>query len=184
MKKKHVAVAALAVFAVLVLSAAVGMTVAYLNDQTPSLEEHFVPVEVNCEVKGANGDYTSNILVENTGDITAYIRAAVVVTWVSETDGTTYGGGPILGTHYTLTEGEGGWVKGSDGFYYCTDPVAAGQRTPILVSAVTPIEGQEPTGYRLAVQVLASALQANPKEAVIASWSGVTVAENGSLIPQ
>ena len=174
-------VALLAVVAVLT----VGVTLAYLHDMTDPLEEHFVPVEVACRVVMSDReDIAENVAVMNTGDISAYIRVATVVTWVSESSGTTYGGGPLLGSDYTVTMGDGGWFMGSDGFYYYKNAVAAGDVTPYLYASVAAVEGQAPEGYRLSVRFLASAIQSAPAEAVTSAWHNVTVAADNTLTPQ
>ena len=171
---------------VLLLAVTVGATVAFLVDQTPSLPNTFQPVSVACrvqEVFDANANTKRDVSVLNTGDISAYIRVALVVTWVSNTSGTTYGGAPVAGVDYQMTLNPSGWKQGTDGFYYCTTAVEAGDATPILVTSVTPVAGQAPEGYRLSVQILASAIQAEPAEAVQAAWSGMTVHTNGTITP-
>lgn len=172
--------------AILLVTAAVGTTVAFLVDKTPSVENAFYPTVVTCQVLesfDAGANVKQNVSVQNTGDVFAYIRTAVVVTWVSKTSGSTYGGAPLAGTDYTVTMGPDGWVRGTDGFYYCTAPVAAGDKTPTLLETVAPVEGRAPEGYVLSVQIVASAIQAEPAQAVLAAWSGVTVHDDGSLSP-
>lgn len=182
MKTKLSARVALSALLVVLLLLSVGVTLAYLHDEAGPLEEHFIPVEVACRViMSDNEALAENVAVKNTGDITAYIRVAMVATWISDA-GTTYGGAPIEGTDYTVGMADG-WVKGSDGFYYCTAPVAAGDDTPILFWEVTAIGDGAPEGYSLSVQFLASAVQATPHEAVTSCWSGVTVAPDGTLTP-
>ena len=184
MKMRISARMAFALLAALALLAA-GVTLAYLHAVTDPIEEHFVPVEVACRVVMSDNEaLAENVAVKNTGDISAYIRVAVVVTWVSESDGTTYGGAPILDADYTAVLAGSDWAKGSDGFYYCRTPVAAGDTTPILFSAVDEIADQAPEGYRLSVRFLASAVQSAPHEAVTSCWRNVTVAGDGELIPQ
>ena len=182
--KKRIAVI---VAAVLLAAVAVGTTLAFLVDRTPSVKNKFRPVFVSClvlETFDAQTNVKSNVSVQNTGDIPAYVRAALVVTWVSQESGNTYGGAPVAGTDYTVTMGQSGWLQGSDGFYYCQSAVAAGGTTPLLVSAITPVAGRAPQGYVLSVQIVASAIQAEPAEVVSAAWNGVTVQSNGTISPQ
>ena len=121
--------------------------------------------------------------MQNTGDIPAYVRAALVVTWVSQESGNTYGGAPVAGTDYTVTMGQSGWLQGSDGFYYCQSPIAASGTTPILINAISPLEGRAPEGYVLSVQIVASAIQAEPAQAVSSAWNGITVHGDGTISP-
>ena len=182
MKKRIILILA----AVLLLAVAVGTTVAFLVDKTPSVANTFQPVAVSCRVQetfDAQANTKRDVSVRNTGDISAYIRVALVVTWVSEESGSTYGGAPVAGVDYAMTLSEDGWVRGSDGFYYCTSAVAAGEATPILVDVVAPVAGKAPEGYRLSVQIVASAIQATPADAVRATWSGVTVNDDGTITP-
>ena len=175
------------VSAVLVLAVAVGATVAFLVDQTPSIDNTFVPVSVSCrvqEVFDTAANTKTNVTVQNTGDIPAYIRAVVVVTWVAEEGGTTYGGAPKAGVDYVAEFSDNGWAKGTDGFYYCTSPVSPNQSTPVLLNTASPVEGKAPEGYVLSVQIIASAIQAEPAEAITSAWKNVTVNTDGSITPQ
>ena len=66
------------------------------------------------------------------------------------------------------------WIKGSDGYYYYTKAVPVGGSTGnLLEKAMTLDENMQ-------VVVLADAIQAMPKQAVIDAW-GVTVDSNGSI---
>lgn len=182
MKKRITLVLSMA----LLLAVAVGATVAFLVDKTPSVTNTFQPVSVSCRVQESfdtNTNTKRDVSVQNTGDIPAYIRVAVVVTWVSRESGNTYGGAPVAGTDYRMTLNENGWIQGTDGFYYCTTAIAAGDATPLLLTSVTPVDGQAPEGYRLSVQIVASAIQAEPAEAVQFAWGGVTVYDDGTIAP-
>ena len=177
----------IALSAVLLLAATVGVTVAFLVDKTPSTDTTFVPVYVSCKIQETFDSVTNtktNVAVKNTGDIPAYVRATVVVTWVSEESGSTYGGAPVDGRDYIASFSDSGWKKGTDGFYYCTSPVAAEGATPILLSSIAPVDGKAPEGYVLSVQIVASAIQAEPAEAVTSAWKTVTVNNDGTIVPQ
>lgn len=188
MKKRiSVKLAVLLVSAVLLLGAAVGTTAAFLVDRTPSLNNTFVPVSVSCKVQESFDEATNtktNVSVKNTGDIKAYIRAAIVVNWAFENGDSVYGGAPVSGIDYIAVFSENGWVKGSDGFYYCASPISSGGETPILIESVTPIAGKAPEGYVLSVNIIASAIQAEPADAVISAWRGITVNSDGTIAPE
>ena len=150
----------------------VSVTYAFLSTRTQDVTNQFDPVAVTCEVEEQfDGSIKQDVCIRNTGDISAFVRAAVVINWVSE-DGKILANAPMAGTEYTLSWGDSGWVQGSDGFWYCQEAVAAGDVTPVLIRQVTPVS--VPAGYSLQVQILATALQADPPEAAEEAW-GVTV---------
>lgn len=163
------------------LAIAVGSTLAYLWDKTPSLENTFEPTYVSCKVMETfDGTTKSNVYVTNTSNIKAYIRVKVIATWLDE-NGNVYGNDtPIEGEDYVAEYGNALWVKGSDGFFYYTLPVAAESSTQELIRSLSPIAANIPEGCTVRVQIIASAIQAEPADAVSASW-GVTVNENGRL---
>ena len=172
--------------AALLLAATVGVTLAFLVDKTPSLDYNFVPVAVSCKVQenmDLETNTKTNVAVQNTGDIPAYVRAAVVVTWVSEESGSTYGGAPVQGRDYVAEFSSDGWKKGTDGFYYCTSPISPEGVTPILLNKIYPVAEKAPEGYVLSVQIVASAIQAEPAEAVVSAWRA-TVNSDGTVTPQ
>ena len=68
-----------------------------------------------------------------------------------------------------------GWVKHGN-YYYYTLPVPAGSETPVLFSSAVVKAGAAPAGCIMDLQVLAQAVQAAPRDAVIAAW-GKAVAD-------
>lgn len=163
-----------------ILAVSVGTAIAYLISETPPVTNTFTPVSVSCQVNQTAEN--RNITVKNTGDITAYIRATVVINWVSDS-GSVYGGAPVEGTDYTVNYRLTDWFKGNDGFYYYSSPVEAGASTSELITTISSVAGTAPEGYSLSVQVLASAIQAEPTDAVSQVWHNVTVGSNGVLAP-
>lgn len=160
------------VLTIVLATAFVGATVAFIIDITNSLTNTFAPAEVKIEISGDT--------ISNTGDADAYVRAAVVVTWVSEADDTTLSTMPKEGTDYTVAFNTAeGWVQGVDGFWYQTEVLAPGEEAPTLINAIT--QTTTMTGYKLTVQVLSSAIQATPADAVTNSWTAVSGIENGVL---
>ena len=165
----------------LAVSTATGVTLAYITAQTPPVENSFTPVFVSCEVEEDFNQITkSNVKIKNTGDINAYIRATFVVSWTNDS-GNVLSQKPILGTDYSLVLGSDKWVLGSDGFYYYTLPVEASKSTEILVSSITMISTNVPSGYSLSVYVAATAIQAEPIKTVTSAWN-VQIQSNGTLI--
>ena len=157
------------VLVAVILAASVGGTLAYLATKTDALENIFQPVKVSSAVyeEGANGgEFTgavkNNVKIQNTGDIPAYIRAAVVVTW-QDSQGNVLGKLPVAGEDedYKITwTTETGWVE-KDGFYYYTKPVAAGASTDVLFTDCKPLKAAPESGYKLHVEVIGSAIQAS-----------------------
>ena len=183
MKRINKKVILLAVSLLLILSAAIGGTVAYLIDQTGSITNTFTPAKVTPGInENFENNVKNNVKITNTGDIPAYIRVKVVVTWKDAQDNI-YGAAPVLGTDYTWTMPENSkwFLKG--GFYYYSEPVAAQGTTEILFTGCELMDGvKAPEGYSLSVDIHAQAIQAEPTTAVISAW-GVTVGADGNLTP-
>ena len=143
----------------LLLVAAVGVTVAFIADKTPEMENTFQPSYVDCEVK--QDVDTAAYTVTNIGDTEAYVRVAVVVNWKNSTTGNIYAQAP----QFAVSVSEG-WLLGSDGYYYYTGKLAPTAVTSAFT--VTPA-GTTPDGYTLSVEIVASAIQAT--ESAVATWS-------------
>ena len=178
-----------ALVSVLVLIfAAVGVTVAYLQTQTEPLVNQFTPAKVSCKVEETFEDNVkSNVTIQNTGDTDAFIRVAVVANWVQTDENSSvtsvYAQQPVAGTDYTLTLADDvneKWLKDSNGFYYYKDAVQPNEVTAVLIEECKPIEGKAPAGYTLAVEIVASAIQASPETVAEEYWH-ISV-ENGEII--
>ena len=181
MKRINKKVILLAVSLVLILSAAIGGTVAYLIDQTGSITNTFTPANVTPHInEDFNGSVKNDVQITNNGDIPAYIRVKVVVTWKDKEDNV-YGAAPALGTDYTWTMPENSkwFLKG--GFYYYSEPVAAKGTTGVLFTECKPYDGKAPAGYSLSVDIHSQAIQAEPAAAVQEAWKVVTVGSDGKL---
>ena len=165
--------------AVALLCLAIGATAAYLVVKSDDVVNEFIPVKVTCEVQETFTNGTkSNVTVKNTGDIKAYLRAYIVASWVSEDGEKTLGTAPVAGTDYTVTMGTG-WLPGADGFWYYPGAVEPNASTTELIKTAT--AAQAPDGYKLHIEILASAIQAEPSSTVQTQW-GVSVT-NGALNP-
>lgn len=157
-------VMALAASLLLVLGV-IGGSLAYLLDKTDDVENTFLPTEVTCVINEEfNGVTKKNVTVTNTGDIDAYLRAAIVVNWVNDK-------GEVLGEAvpadaWTLTGMDAKWTQKADGYYYYADPVAPNGVTEKLIGECKLAEGKTaPAGYYLSVTILADAIQAEPPQA-------------------
>lgn len=152
---------------VLVLSAAIGGTLGYLTNQKQVTNTMQVgEFSTDIDEKLDHG-VKSNVTVENTGEYDAYIRAVVVVTWQNQ-DGDVYPATPVAGRDYTISYG-GGWQP-VDGFYYYKGVVGADGETSNLIDTCKPIGKAPEEGYDLNVEILASAIQADPQQAVQDAW--------------
>ncbi|MBQ2888511.1 MAG: hypothetical protein IJE29_06305 [Firmicutes bacterium] len=175
----------------LVVGVTVGGTLAYIVAGSGPVENEFTPSKVTTAVvESFDGTTKSDVKIRNTGDTTAYIRAAVVVTWQNE-DGNVYGQKPVEKTDYDIEWNlNNGWKKAADGFYYWTSPVKSDDEdaqncyTGVLIESCEPNDNNTaPKGYSLAVEIIGSGIQSVPTSVVAAEWSsGVSsVADDGAL---
>ena len=160
---------------VALLLGAFAATYAYLKSKTTTVIDEFIPVKVTCQVEETfDGNVKNDVCVRNTGDVNAFIRAMVIANWV-DADGNVLATAPVMDTDYTVTWGDTAWKKGSDGFWYYTKAVAPEGTTAYLINSLE--SGDAPNGYRLQVQILATAVQADPPKAAMEAW-GATVSGN------
>lgn len=164
--------ATLLVAIVLLLGVAVGTTVAYLIDRTEKIENKFEYAKTDVTVtEHFNGTTKSNVQVKNESNIPVYIRATYVVNWVDK-------GGNIVtsvpdGYDYQLDKNPNNtWVEGKDGYFYYPTPVQPDGLTDgsLLTCTVTYSKGVTTPEYTLNVEILATAIQSEPKDAVEAVW--------------
>lgn len=148
----------------LILSLAIGGTVAYIAVQTSNVINQFEPARVTCRVN-VNSDDT--IDVTNTGNVDAYIRAAIVVNWM-DVDGNVFGIAPTS-SQYTLGINTTDWQKHTDGFYYYKFRVTPepdntepdDDTTKDLVTSISTTGASPSMEYTLSVEVVAEAIQAD-----------------------
>lgn len=158
---------------VMLIGAVVGSTVAFLVTDTQPVTNTFTYASVSCAVKETfNGATKENVQIQNTGTTDAYIRATYVVNWLNKEDGTIAASVPTDYT-YTLEENpKNVWTKGNDGYFYYWMPVAPGNSTPesLLTCTVTYPQGVTDPQYILSVEILATAVQSTPANAVYEAW--------------
>lgn len=177
----------LVVSLLLVMVLSIGGTLAWLTAETVPVVNTFTAGEVTTTVveKLDNG-VKNNVQIKNDEkSVDAYIRAMVVVTWQNK-DGNVYGTAPVENKDYTITwSGTNGdnptWFKGSDGYYYHKAAVKPRNSTSVLFTGCEPVADRAPEGYHLCVEVISSAIQALPTNAVTDAWKAVTVDESGNL---
>lgn len=185
-KPKNRKTGAWVVSLILLLIFGVGGTLAFLTAEDGPLRNLFTPSKVTTNiVETFEGNTKSDVMIQNTGSTTAWIRAAVVVTW-QDKNGTVYGAAPVVGTDYTITFATNtGWLDGDDGFYYYSSPVKAQVEdandccTGVLIDTCT-AANTAPVGYTLCVEILSSGIQSKPSSVFNSNWSssGLVVANN------
>lgn len=153
---------------IVLLAGAVGGTWAFLVAQSEPVQNNFTYAHVRCTIdeKFENG-VKSDVKIKNTGDIPAYIRARIVVTW-KDTSGNVSAAVPVKDTDYTITFNETDWTQQGD-YWYCKTAVDATKFTPVLITECKKT-GAAPGGYNLSVEILADAIQSEPASAVKEAW--------------
>lgn len=165
----------------MLLACTVGGALAWLTTGA-ALNNDFGVKEVNCAVtEGAFSQGESlektDVAVRNTGTMDAYIRVALIP---AVKIGQSVLASDVALEDFTIEWGDmtGDWLAGEDGYYYCRLPVAPNDSTPVLITRC--VAPEPPEGGQLELQIIASAIQALPKEAVEGSW-GVTVNGDGTI---
>lgn len=161
----------------LVLILGIGGTLALLVDRDESITNTFTPAQVSCHVtENFDGTTKSNVNVVNDSNITAYIRVKLVTYRVNDA------GQHIGGTAGipTFTPGDG-WFE-QDGYYYYSQPVAAGASpATALISSITLNDTYtDADGGKQVIEVMAEAIQSVPTSVVAEKWK-VTIDTNGTL---
>ncbi len=183
LRRRHIArrKALVPCLTLLLLLGALGGTYAWLADSTTPLFNRFQPAQVSCQVQETfDGQTKSDVKIQNTSDIAAYLRVALVANWVDGA-GNVSAAAPDLSSVLELNLIN--WRLGADGYYYYPDPIAPGEITAVLVKECADKNQAAPAGYRLRLQVLAEAIQADPPQAVQEAWT-VTVQNDGSIVPK
>lgn len=153
---------------IVLLAGAVGGTWAFLVAQSEPVQNNFTYAHVRCRIdeKFENG-VKSDVKIQNTGDIPAYIRARIVVTWKDE-NGNVSAAVPVKNTDYTIAFNEKDWTQ-QGGYWYCNTAVDVGGETPVLITKCEK-KGNAPKDYDLSVEILADAIQSEPASAVTEAW--------------
>ncbi len=183
---------------VLVASIA-GGTLAWFS-QTDGVTNLFSSGSVKPQINETfETDYTvkENVSIQNTGTLSAYLRASVSVYWEDGSGNQLWDAPVAVGENgegdYSITWGEMGpdsqtnacWLKGNDGFYYWSMPVGKKQGTGDLIKSASQI-GTPADGKKLVVDIASQALQAEgtAKNAFNEVWSessGLVAGEDGTL---
>lgn len=182
MKKKEGSKRSTALIIVLILAGAAligGIVYAALKDTTAVVDNTLQPATVSCNVvETFNGTTKTNVKLENTGDVPAYLRAKVVINWVDADGNVAYK--PDAAYAYALTMASPlHWTNGSgsslltEGYWYYNGIVQPGAQTDALIASIaeslSPSVSANPQ-YHLQVTIMAEALQAAPASAVAETW--------------
>lgn len=171
--------AALILSLCLIFALAVGTTFALLKAHTDPVTNTFKAAESKIDIiEKTNDGKKSEVQVKNIGTATSYVRAKLVLNWVSDDEiNRTISSEPVdIKVDYDTDK----WFE-KDGIYYYTKPVAPQDLTSnLLKNPIT--QPDAPEGYHLEVTVLAESIQAAPDTAVKDAWKVVEV-KDGSLTP-
>lgn len=160
--------------AVLLLASITG-TIVYIQVHS-HISNSFTVAKLSIELNETfDGKDKTNVTVKNTGDVPAYLRAAIVVNW-KDTDGTVISANE---SEYSMAMGPE-WVQGADSYWYCKKPTDARQPSPALIVSCKPTVVK--ADQRLSVEILIQGVQAEPATAVEELWDA-TVTADGTLTP-
>lgn len=165
-------------------------TIAFVFTNTEPVENTFTDAYVACDVlETFNGTTKSNVTIKNTGEVQSYIRAKVVVTWMSADETKVTALKPVDDTDYVITYADEtgvttNWEKGADGYWYYKIPVNVGDETENLIESCSLKDGANaPDGYYLSVEIVASSIQSTPTRVVTEQWNcGVSGVDGSTLI--
>lgn len=164
-------------------------TIAFVFTSTKPLENTFTDAYVACDVlETFDGITKTDVTIKNTGEVQSYIRAKVVVTWMSDDKTKVTALKPIDDTDYVITYADEAnaatnWEKGLDGYWYYKLPVNVGKETEELIESCSLKEGiTAPDGYYLSVEIVASSIQSTPTRVVTEQWDSGVNGVNGSTL--
>lgn len=169
---------------VLVLGVTASGTLAWLSKGTQPVVNTFTMGNVVPEIEETFDDVTkTDVYVTNNGNVPAFVRVKLLFSWQEEVADGVYEivGVPVKESDISYEWGtDSYWQKGSDGYYYYTQPVNGEDRTGNLLESVTVNSDSESGGlYHLSLNILVDAVQAAPDQAAHDTW-GVTVS-NGAI---
>jgi hypothetical protein len=170
--------------------------------KSQTISNPFLPARVSCKTheKFVNFEEKTEITVENTGNIDAYLRVRLVFHWEDSK------GNPVardMDPPKITINGED-WISAGDYTYYYKYPVAPGDTTHNLLAQNAEISIPVETvpdkdyddnkivyTYHPVLEILAEAIQSKPDVAVQEAWPAVKVStvvdaegkETKSLVP-
>lgn len=152
---------------VLLVTLAIGGTIAYLTQTTSEVTNTFTSAGAPTPeiTEDFDGDVKENVQVklDTNGSGSYYVRAAIVFSFQDD-DGNTVAKVPTA-ADYTITLGED-WQVGPGGYYYYKEPITPGTYTTNLINTCTSNSSE----YHLVVDIVAQTIQAVPAEAAANEW--------------
>lgn len=180
-RKKRIALISCLAFCI-VLVVGVGSVFAYMYHKTEVVTNDFDVAVVACAVEESFNETSgmkSSIKVENTGNIDAYLRVALVSYWVDDK-------GKIVGIPSEMPAvdyDKSKWIKASgEHIYYFKEDVSPKDSTTELLTSPMVLTSKEYDGklvYQV-VEVFAEAIQSKPASAVEDAWR-VSVDDSGNI---
>ena len=160
---------AIIIILVLILFATVATSLAYMFKISEEKKNIFTPAIVDCEMTG-NG--ASEVTIENTGTIKAYLRIRIVTYWQKD-DAVISESSP----DFTVNGKEDNWLADSDNntYYYDT---AVEPKT--IIDFCESITLEQKDGYTAVIKIFGEAIQYLPQTAAENSWQ-VTIDTNGTI---
>lgn len=174
------------ILGLMVLALALPLTLGFLTSTPGALENQFSkPYVPPVIVEEFDGETKSAIRFKNNGNVSAYIRAALVIQAKTKVGEEILAYHPVSGTDFTLSPLGSDWFKKGD-YYYYKYPVAPGNSTHVMFSQIKalkmPIKTVRGIDYYLNVDVAVQSIQSLPAAAVQQAWP-VTVETGAVLAP-
>ena len=168
-----------------VLVTGLSTTLAVIVQRTESITNTFTPGKIVLS--------QTETAVTNTAesDVAVYVRLAIVVNYQDDNGNVYHEGaieedGVVKDPDYRITT-TSDWLKGGDGFYYYTKPIAPGYSSTAFptVAAITLDASNPKLNYNLVTTYVTAGVQASPTEVVNLAW-GVSLDANGNItaVPQ
>lgn len=175
---------------ILVVTFSIGSTLAYFVSEAKEVNNFSIgSVEVDIDEDNFTGgsawepnkDVEKRVKIINTGSAPVLVRVQLIPYWLDENNQFVAGDTSQISFNYGEKFGNS-WILGSDGFYYYTSVLPAGEETPLLLESVT-LPGSLSSFYegkKLMVDVEVEAIQAT-QEAYKAAWTNLPGEIEGML---
>ena len=171
------------IFSVIFISIFIGLTggiYSVLKEQSEEVLNTFRLGSVSCKVEESfDGNIKENVSVKNTSGVAVFIRSKIIVTWMSSNGESVYSEAPVFDKDYIMEINTDDWFLGTDGYYYFNNEVNSGSNTSALIKEAKVKDGADsPEDFYLSIEIISSAVQAKPSDAVSKVWN--TVRYNGT----
>lgn len=155
----------------LIIMTCVGVTIAYLSTKTENVVNTFEPGEVPPTINETfTGTLKEDVTVTNNGNVSAFIRAAIIVTW-QDSEGNVAAVPPVENEDYEISFGSDWTKQEKSDFYYYKAAVAAGGTTTELIEKAYQLK--EYSGYQLHIEIVTQTIQSNPASVAEEAWGYV-----------